>query len=321
MKNDLYIFPGQGCQYVGIGSDIVKKYKSVSQLYELANDLLHFNVSELSFSGPEDQINLTKFTQPVLVTHQLACFYALCEELNTDLRPSITAGHSLGEYTALVIGGSLAPEQAIRLVAKRGALMSELGTGSMMATTLTLDDANRIAREVNCSIAGINLPEQIVLAGLDADLEKAINLIQREFPKKRAIPLKTEGAFHSYLMKDAAAKFLVELQNEEFKSPSIPVLSNYTGLPHENDRESIINNLYCQLFSPVRWVDCISYALNQGASRVVEFGGGIGKGIEPSEKKPNLQAMMKKLSQHFEVETLYFSAINTDSIEETAKDY
>lgn len=321
MKNDLYIFPGQGCQYVGIGSDIVKKYKSVSQLYELANDLLHFNVSELSFDGPEDQINLTKFTQPVLVTHQLACFYALCEELNTDLRPSITAGHSLGEYTALVVGGSLAPEQAIRLVAKRGALMSELGTGSMMATTLTLDDANRIASEVNCSIAGINLPEQIVLAGLDGDLEKAINLIQREFPKKRVIPLKTEGAFHSYLMKDAAAKFLVELKNEEFKSPSIPVLSNYTGLPHENDRESIINNLYGQLFSPVRWVDCISYALNQGASRVVEFGGGIGKGIEPSEKKPNLQAMMKKLSQHFEVETLYFSAINTDSIEETAKHY
>lgn len=107
MKNDLYIFPGQGCQYVGIGSDIVKKYKSVSHLYELANDLLHFNVSELSFNGPEDQINLTKFTQPVLVTHQLACFYALCEELNTDLKPSITAGHSLGEYTALVIGGVL----------------------------------------------------------------------------------------------------------------------------------------------------------------------------------------------------------------------
>jgi len=321
MKNDLYIFPGQGCQYVGIGSDIVKKYKSVSHLYELANDLLHFNVSELSFNGPEDQINLTKFTQPVLVTHQLACFYALCEELNTDLKPSITAGHSLGEYTALVIGGSLVPEQAIRLVSKRGALMSELGTGSMMATTLTLDDANRIAREVNCSIAGINLPEQIVLAGLDGDLENAINLIQREFPKKRAIPLKTEGAFHSYLMKDAAAKFLVELQNEDFKSLSIPVMSNYSGLPHENDRESIINNLYNQLFSPVRWVDCISYALNQGISRVIEFGGGIGKGIEPSEKKPNLQAMMKKLSQHFEVETLYFSAINNDSIEETAKDY
>jgi [acyl-carrier-protein] S-malonyltransferase len=313
-KKSLFIFPGQGCQYLGIGKDIYKKYASVRELYTQASDVLGYDIARLSFEGPEEQINLTKYTQPILVTHQIACYYALCEELDETIAPSLAAGHSLGEYTALTISGSLTPEQAIALVAKRGELMSRLGQGAMLATTLTLSDAEEIASNSYCSIAGINLPDQTVLAGKENDLEKAILMIKDKFPKKRAISLKTEGAFHSHLMVEAAVEFNEHLTNTIFLKPNFSVLSNYTGLPHQSDAVSIQSKLFFQLFSPVKWVDCMTHAFNTGIEDIYEFGGGIGSGIEPSEKKPNLQSMMKKFSIYLNQEVSYSGVINADSV-------
>jgi [acyl-carrier-protein] S-malonyltransferase len=313
-KNLLFVFPGQGCQYLGIGKDIYKKYASVRDLYTLASDILGYDIAKLSFEGPEEQVNLTKFTQPVLVTHQIACYYALCEELGETILPNLASGHSLGEYTALTIAGSLTPEQAIALVAKRGELMSRLGQGAMLATTLTLPDAKEIAGSSYCSIAGINLPDQTVLAGKESNLEKAMLMIKDKFPKKRAIPLKTEGAFHSYLMVEAAIEFNEHLMNTIILKPNFSVLSNYTGLPHQEDALSIQSKLFFQLFSPVKWVDCMTYAFNTGVENIYEFGGGIGSGVEPSEKKPNLQSMMKKFSIFLKRDVSYCGVINVDSV-------
>jgi [acyl-carrier-protein] S-malonyltransferase len=313
-KKLLFIFPGQGCQYLGMGKDLFQKYKSVQDLYALASDVLGYDIAKLSFEGPEDQIHLTKYTQPALVTHQLACYYALCEESGKSILPEMASGHSLGEYTALTVAGALTAEESIRLVAQRGELMSRLGQGAMLATTLTLSDAEEIASNSYCSIAGINLPDQTVLAGKEHDLEQAVSLINDRFPKKRAIPLKTEGAFHSYLMMEAAIEFNEHLGSTSFLIPSFPVLSNYNGKPHGNDAQSIRSKLFFQLFSPVQWVECMTYAFDKSIHDIYEFGGGIGSGIEPSEKKPNLKGMIKKFSIYLKQEISYSGIINLESV-------
>jgi len=315
-----FIFPGQGSQYRGMGSDLVEEFACARECFDRASDVVGYDMSELCFSDPQERLDLTRFTQPALLTHQIACLEAFRSlDPDTNVRPSLTAGHSLGEYTALVTAGALGFEDALELVTRRAELMSEFGEGSMLATTLDLTAARALAEKYYCGIGGCNLPEQTVIAGQDADLDRLTEDLTANYPRKRAVRLKTEGAFHTYLMVNAARRFREVLEEVSFNQLEIDVLSNYTGGMHESDAHAIRSRLFFQLFSPVRWVACMDKAMNAGIDAVIEFGGGIGKGAGPAEKRPNLEGMVKKALKGRAYEAEYFAAISADGIRSLAE--
>ncbi len=315
----IFIFPGQGSQYPGIGSDLHAAFESARRIYEEASDLLDYDMAKLSFADPEDRINLTRYTQPVLLTHQIACLTVYRELAENPMRPVAVAGHSLGEYSALVAAGVLTFRDALGLVVKRGELMGEHGEGEMLALTMDLDTARPLADRHYCGIAGLNLPEQTVVAGASTDLDALAVEIGEKYPKKRAVRLKTEGAFHTYFMVHAARLYREELNRVAFAEPQIRVLSNYTGGFHEADADSIRSRLFFQLFHPVNWVGCMQSALDDGATRFVEFGGGIGSGEGPAGKRPNLESIIKKFTRCADPRPDYLPAINVETIQAAAK--
>lgn len=315
----LFQFPGQGSQYRGMGSDLVSDFAVAKQVYDRASEALQFDVARLSFEDPDNQLDLTRYTQPALLTHEIACLSVFRDLTGNSVTPLMAAGHSLGEYSALVAAGSLSLEAAVSLVAERGRLMSEYGRGSMMATTLDVDSARELVQKHFCGVAGQNLPDQTVVAGDDADLAALAEDLKQSYKGKRAIELKTEGAFHTYWMVGAAEKFRAVLEGTAFESPEFDVLSNYTGEFHVNDAGAIRSRLFFQLFNPVKWVDCMKQSFDAGIDTIIEFGGGIGKGETPAEKRPNLDSVAKKSMKHFEHEAAYFAAINADTIRAAAE--
>jgi [acyl-carrier-protein] S-malonyltransferase len=160
-----YVFPGQGSQYAGMGSDLHEEFAVARDIYAKAGDVLGYDIAELSFADPEDKLNLTRYTQPALLTHSVACLEVFRELTDDRLRPAIAAGHSLGEYTALVAAGILSFEDALKLVQKRGELMGTHGEGEMSAFPLDLETIKPIAEKYRCAVAGCNLPEQTVIGG------------------------------------------------------------------------------------------------------------------------------------------------------------
>ncbi|MES9955447.1 MAG: ACP S-malonyltransferase [Sedimenticola sp.] len=314
----IYIFPGQGSQYPGIGSDLCAEFESARRIYEQASDVLGYDMARLSHEDPDDQINLTRFTQPVLLTHHIACLTVYRELAETPLQPVAAAGHSLGEYSALVAAESLSFEDALRLVSKRGELMGTHGEGEMTALTVDLETARPLADKHFCGIAGLNLADQTVVGGASADLDALATEMAEVHPKKRAVRLKTEGAFHTYYMVTAARHFRDELDRVEINAPKLNVLSNYTGGFHQEDAESIKSRLFFQLFHPVNWVGCLQTALDDGINLFVEFGGGIGSGEGPAEKRPNLEGIIKKFTRRTKPKPEYLPAINLASIRATA---
>ena len=313
----LYVFPGQGSQYRGMGSDLVEEFPVARDLYDRASTALGYDLSELSFRDPRAELNLTRYTQPALLTHEIACLEAFRGLVGDRVRPTLGAGHSLGEYSALVMAGALTFERAVKLVSKRGQLMSELGRGGMVATTLDLPTAAALADKYFCGIAAHNMPDQTVVAGESADLDKLA--AELESVKKRAVRLNTEGAFHSFLMVAAAQQFRQVLDQTEFSGVTTPVLSNYTGKLHENSPEAIRARLFFQLFNPVQWVGCMNAAMDAGFDTAIEFGGGIGKGEGPADKRPNLESIVKKTLKWREHQAQYLPAINAASIRATAQ--
>ncbi len=310
-----FVFPGQGSQYRGMGSDLISEFEGAREVFERSSDVVGYDMAALCFEDANEQLNLTRFTQPALVTHQLACFAALQGVLGDGVaRPILAAGHSLGEYSALVVAGALTIEDAITLVKHRGELMGQFGEGSMLATTLDIETATALADKYYCAIGGCNLPEQTVIAGPEADLEALRAEMADLYPRKRAIPLKTEGAFHTYLMVEAARRFRTTLDEVEFSKLEIDVLSNYTGGLHDSNSRSIRSRLFFQLFNPVRWFACIETAFEQDINCIVEFGGGIGSGEGPAEKRPNLESMIKKSLKLSNNEAEYLPAINAQGI-------
>jgi [acyl-carrier-protein] S-malonyltransferase len=309
----LYVFPGQGSQYKGMGSDLVEAYESAREIYARASDVLGYDMTRLSFEDPNEELNLTRFTQPALLTHEVAC-HAAFSSLAGGVEPVLAAGHSLGEYSALVCAGALAFEDAVALVAERGRLMSEKGRGSMLATTLDQETATALADKHYCGVAGFNLPEQTVIAGDDADLDALGEDLTRTYPSKRGVRLNTEGAFHTYLMVRAAQEFRKALESAEIKPLRVDVLSNHTGKLHVDEPAAIRSRLFFQLFNPVRWVACMGAAFDAGIDTIVEFGGGIGKGDGPEQKRPNLESIVKKSLKWREHEAEYLPAINVASI-------
>lgn len=317
-RNCFYIFPGQGSQYKGMGSDLVAEFAAAADVFERAGNVLGYDVAQLCFEDPRDELRLTRYTQPALLTHEVACYEAFKSISGGHRRPSLMAGHSLGEYTALVAANALTFEAALRLVAERGRLMSELGRGSMVATTLDLPTAAALADKHFCGIGGGNLPDQTVIAGEDADLDALVEDLGNTYPGKRAVRLNTEGAFHTYLMVGAAQELRRTLEDTPFNAPDTDVLSNYTGELHVPEAQAIRSRLFFQLFNPVRWVACMNLAIERGVDTIVEFGGGIGKAAEPAGKRPNLESIIKKSLKWREHEAQYLSAINVAGIRAAA---
>lgn len=317
-QKTMFIFPGQGSQYAGMGSDLCAAYPKAAQVYAEANDILGFDLTALSHNGPEAELGLTKNTQPALLAHQIACFEVFKDLTGDTVAAGLAAGHSLGEYTALVAAGVISFADGLQLVRRRGELMGEYGEGGMLALGLTREDAGPLADRFYCQVASCNLPLQTVVGGTDADLDKLEAALPELFPRKRATRLKTEGAFHTYLMVAAAREFRVVLDSVEFGAPEFPVLSNYTGAAHEAQPDSIRTRLFFQLFNPVDWVACMRTAVQEGVTNFIEFGGGIGSGDGPEAKKPNLQSIINKNMRALEHEADYVAVINTSGLQALA---
>lgn len=318
-QNVLYLFPGQGSQYQGMGSDLCNDYEVARKIYTEASDVLGFDVAELSFNGPEEQLNLTRYTQPALLTHSIACLEIFRDLTDDRLQPAMTAGHSLGEYSALVAAKALTFESALKLVQKRGELMGAHGEGEMTAFPLDLDTIRPVAERYRCAIAGRNLPQQTVVGGRAEDLALVEQDIKEQFARKRPVRLKTEGAFHTYYMVKAAQLFHPVLDAADFDLPETKVLSNFTGGFHEPDPVDIRARLFFQLFHPVLWHSNLQTAFGDGIKTIIEFGGGIGSASEVENKRPNLEGIIKKALRAAEHEALYMAAINVQSIKDAAE--
>ena len=314
----MFVFPGQGAQYAGIGSDLYADFPVVRKVYEEAADTLGYDIAKLSFDGPEEELGLTRHTQPALMTHEIACLEAFRESTAGDVMPAMAAGHSLGEYTALVAAGVLSFADGLKLVQRRGELMGQHGDGGMLALGLTRDEAAPLADRFYCEIASCNMPQQTVVGGRDSDLDALQAELPKIYPRKRATRLKTEGAFHTYLMVTAAQEFRSVLDAVEFAPAEFSVLSNYTAIPHDNDPAGIRTRLFFQLFKPVNWVGCVQSAVADGIATFIEFGGGIGAGEGPANKKANLEAIIKRNLKALSHEADYFAVINDRSLNEAA---
>lgn len=316
--NTLFVFPGQGSQHEGMGRDICESYPIANETYDQASAVLGYDVKDMSFNNPGDQLNLTRFTQPALLTHHIACLRVFKEKTNNSINATMAAGHSLGEYSALVAANALSFETALSLVKTRGELMGEHGEGEMTAFMMDVETIKPLAEQFNCAISACNQPTQTVVGGSSADLEALEARVAEEFPRKKAIRLKTEGAFHTYYMDKAADLFKEALADAEMQAPEIRVMSNYTGGFHDNDVDGIKERLYFQLKHPVLWNDNLVNAFSEGIDHIYEFGGGIGPG-EAHEKRPNLEGMIKKAKRTADSEAVYTAAINRDSIEAAAE--
>ncbi len=310
----MFVFPGQGSQYPGMGSDIYGEYEIARKTYQQASEVLGYDIAAVSFKDPQDQLNLTRFTQPALLTHSIAMLEVFRDLTDDRMHPALAAGHSLGEYSALVAAGVLSFAEALRLVQKRGELMGTYGEGEMTAFPMDLETVRPIAERHHCAIAGCNLPQQTVVGGKPEDLEQMEQQVLEQFRRKRPVRLKTEGAFHTYYMVKAAQEYRLVLETAEFGPSDVTVLSNFTGAFHSPEPEAIRARLFFQLFHPVMWYENLRSAFADGAGLIFEFGGGIGTATEPAEKRPNLEGMIKKALRSCDHEASYHAAINSQSL-------
>ncbi len=318
-KKIMFVFPGQGSQYVGMGSDLIRDFPVARRHYEHANDIVGYDLTRLCQEGPENDLTLTRHTQPALLTHSLACL-EIFRELNEDrIRPTLAAGHSLGEYCALVAANALSFETALHLVKKRGECMGTYGDGEMLALPLHPDKAGPLAEKHRCAIAACNLADQTVIGGRSDDLDQLTEEMRSLFPRKRPARLKTEGAFHTFYMITAALHYRPILDAADMKEPAIQVLSNLSGTYHEADPATIKTRLFFQLFHPVQWLKNLETAFHDGVTDIVEFGGGLGSGTSPKDKRPNLESMIKKALRGSDFMVHYSAAINSTSIRAMAE--
>ena len=317
MSKILFIFPGQGAQYTGIGSDLIQAFQVAKEAYELASSVLGYDMIALSSVETGNNINQTRYTQPVLLTHSYACMQVFLQQTENKVLPSFACGHSLGEYGALVAADSLNFESALSLVSTRGECMGEFGGGEMLALPLSEEQLNPLVESSPCEIAACNLPEQTVVGGWPADLDHLVSKIEKVFPGKTGTRLKTEGAFHTSQMLPAAEKFEAVLNEVDIELPKIPVAANVTGGFHESDVDMIRSNLYLQLFKPVRWYANLMAIADIGVDTVIEFGGGLGSGNNPADKRPNLAAAVARAYRRSKPRPEYHSVINLSTLEST----
>ena len=281
-----FVFPGQGAQFVGMGKDLYENNPVAKEMFDKANEILGFNITDLMFNGTDEDLSQTKVTQPAIFLHSVI----LAKTMGDDFNPDMVAGHSLGEFSALVAAGALSFEDGLRLVSARAQAMQKAceKTPSTMAAVLALPDAK--VEELCASVtegvvvpANYNCPGQIVISGsiegVDAACAKML-----EAGAKRALKLKVGGAFHSPLMEPARAELADAIAHTDFHAPKCPVYQNVNAEP-QTDPETIKKNLIAQLTAPVRWTQTIQNMIAAGADTFVEVGPGA-----------VLQGLVKKIS-------------------------
>lgn len=269
-----YVFPGQGAQFIGMGKDLYEKSIVAKDLFENANSILGFRITDLMFAGTDEDLKQTKVTQPAIFLHSTI----LASVLFDSFKPDMVAGHSLGEFSALVANRTLTFEDGLILVSKRAMAMQKAceKTPSTMAAILGLDD--NIVEEVCASIkqvvvpANYNSPGQIVISGSNEGIDKAIEIL-KEKGAKRALKLAVGGAFHSPLMEPARLELEEAIRGTTFRIPVCPVYQNVNAKPSV-DPDVIKSNLVSQLTSPVRWTKSILNMISGGATTFVEVGPG-----------------------------------------------
>ena len=269
-----FVFPGQGAQFVGMGKDLYENSPLAKEMFEKANEVLGFRITDLMFNGTDEDLRQTKVTQPAIFLHSVI----LAKTLGKEFQPDMVAGHSLGEFSALVAAGVLPFEQGLQLVATRANAMQKAceEKPSTMAAILALP--NETVEEVCASIddivapANYNCPGQVVISGtmegIDAACEKLLAA-----GAKRALKLKVGGAFHSPLMQSAHETLAAAINNADFHTPVCPVYQNVDGKPH-TDPQEIKANLIAQLTSPVKWTQSVQNMVADGLTEVVELGPG-----------------------------------------------
>ena len=314
----MFIFPGQGSQYRGMGSDLCAEFAMARDVYDRASTVLGFDIAELSFRDPAGDLDRTQYAQVAVLTQSIACLEVFKTLTEGTVRPYVTAGHSVGEYAALVAAGALDFENALRVVRARACAMAEHGRGSMVALRLGVATVRSFVDRFYCGIGGCNLLNQTVVGGADDDLGRLVDFVGAEYGVA-AVPLKTEGAFHTYLMTRAAEEFRPVLNAFELKPPKCKILSNYSGKYHSSAPDTIKAHLFFQIFNPVRWMWDLRYALNDGVEVVIEFGGGMGPGRCPDDKVPNLQNITLATLRRRQRSSVYRSAISSQPLCETAR--
>ena len=281
-----FVFPGQGAQFVGMGKDLYENNPVAKEMFDKANEILGFNITDLMFNGTDEDLRQTKVTQPAIFLHSVI----LAKTMGDDFNPDMVAGHSFGEFSALVAAGALSFEDGLRLVSARAQAMQKAceKTPSTMAAVLALPDAK--VEELCASVtegivvpANYNCPGQIVISGsiegVDAACAKML-----EAGAKRALKLKVGGAFHSPLMEPARAELADAIAHTDFHAPKCPVYQNVNAEP-QTDPETIKKNLIAQLTAPVRWTQTVQNMIAAGADTFVEVGPGA-----------VLQGLVKKIS-------------------------
>ena len=269
-----YVFPGQGAQFVGMGKDLYETSALAKEMFEKANEILGFRITDLMFSGTDEDLKQTKVTQPAIFLHSVI----LAKTIGEEFKPDMTAGHSLGEFSALVAAGALSFEDGLKLVYSRALAMQKAceANPSTMAAILALPDekVEEICESIDDVVvpANYNCPGQIVISGTISSIEKACELM-KEAGAKRALPLKVGGAFHSPLMEPARIELSEAIESTSFSTPVCPVYQNVTT-KGETDPEVIKKNLIAQLTSPVKWTQSVQNMIGDGATEFVEFGPG-----------------------------------------------
>jgi len=280
-----YVFPGQGAQFPGMGKDLYDRFPLAHEMFEKANYILGFRITEIMFGGTEEDLRQTKVTQPAIFLHSTI----LAAVMGGNFNPSMVAGHSLGEFSALVSAGALSFDNGLKLVSERALAMQKACeiTPSTMAAILGMDDV--IVEEICKSIpeivvpANYNSPGQIVISGTTQGISKAIEMLKAR-GVKRAIPLSVSGAFHSPCMEPARMELEAAIKATLFSKPKCPVYQNVTAMP-STDPQQIMNNLVAQLTSPVRWTQTVLSMVRDGADEFIEVGPGN-----------VLQGLVKKIS-------------------------
>ena len=276
--NTAFVFPGQGSQYAGMGRDVAEKYPAARRVFDDIDAALGFSISKLCFEGPDEDLKLTENTQPAILAVSSA-LHAVLEEHGVARR-DLVAGHSLGEYSAIVSVGGLTAPEAAKIVRARGKFMQEavpVGTGGMAALIgPTVEDARAICEEAAqgevVSVANINAPGQIVIAGTKAGIERAIDVAKKR-GVRRALPLPVSAPFHCDLMKPAADRLEPLLAAANFKDLWCALVSNVDASPI-GTATAVPNALLRQVASPVRWVESIEKMVAMGVKRFVEIGPG-----------------------------------------------
>jgi len=284
-----YVFPGQGAQFVGMGKDLYENSSKAKDLFEKANNILKFRITDLMFDGTDEDLRQTNVTQPAIFLHSVI----LAKTLGEDFKPDMVAGHSLGEFSALVANKTLLFEDGLKLVFARARAMQKAceSEPSTMAAIIGLDDktVEKILDSINEIVipANYNYPGQLVISGSFKGIEIACEKL-KEAGAKRALPLKVGGAFHSPLMEPARVELAEAIKSTKFSQGICPIYQNVTG-QSVTDPEIIKTNLISQLTSPVRWTQIMQNMIADGAKTFIEVGPGN-----------VLQGMVKKLDRNIE---------------------